>query len=529
MVAEIDFEREALVKCAQQTAFGTILPRDARSAPDNDYDGYVMCGYPLGPGWSGRKLPFHIDFSARMFLYDHGFGRDNACYLPTAHYWANELAGSIAIDRLDSTASRLRSGDLWCVPIFPRPFVNPGYGMDAHGKLVLTADTVCQKLNAALATNIDFASAQVRDASSWEDSVRARRDRRDWLTHFVLVFMPIFGFFLPCVAQARGVDCARAVTRIDRAICGNPDLIKQDTLMAKSVSTILAHTATSDLTEQFRSQQKRWIAGRDMACGDASVRCLSTQYQARNLALSILLDRIGTAPLTNIMPVMLVGKWSIPHQVIMLSPADNPLHDNMNVSLDGPDASSTDKQIYFPAHMYAQWGLALPGSMATGISDGSTCFSGPSYDEPGYGGNHGTPSSTVPGNYCVRFGWIKISLDQLLASLPLPTVFGGYPDPDPLDWLESGDIPIFVHDLNIPPNADAYIGFVRQAEDDGPGGLGQPAPTVLFIQGNGGALYAVVPLSTAGQDNTSLTDIGYQKWVPASPDARMLVLSDAGP
>jgi uncharacterized protein YecT (DUF1311 family) len=122
-------------------------------------------------------------------------------------------------------------------------------------------------------------------------------------------------------ARAAGIDCAKAVTATEHAICNDPDLRKLDASVASDFADALA--ATQGATRQaLMAQQRRWLTQRDHGCKGHDTACLRSSYQGRFDALEALTARIspGNPTLSNVTAVALLGSWKIDDDVVPGAP-----------------------------------------------------------------------------------------------------------------------------------------------------------------------------------------------------------------
>lgn len=90
-------------------------------------------------------------------------------------------------------------------------------------------------------------------------------------------------------SAALALDCSKATTAIEKAICGSPALTEQDAALGKAYADALARDKAG--AAALKTAQRTWLARRDKACGDAKasqpklVACLTGLYRSRLLAL----------------------------------------------------------------------------------------------------------------------------------------------------------------------------------------------------------------------------------------------------
>lgn len=88
-------------------------------------------------------------------------------------------------------------------------------------------------------------------------------------------------------ARAQGIDCAKARTAAEKAICGAPSLIALDRQIALAYADALARQP--DQAAAMRQDALRWLRERDAACAVPAARlarCLTGQMTARLAALA---------------------------------------------------------------------------------------------------------------------------------------------------------------------------------------------------------------------------------------------------
>ena len=89
------------------------------------------------------------------------------------------------------------------------------------------------------------------------------------------------------VAHAQGIDCGRARSATEKAICASPALLSLDHQVAVAYGDALARKP--DQREAMRADLLRWLRQRDATCNvpaGAMERCLSGQLTARLAALT---------------------------------------------------------------------------------------------------------------------------------------------------------------------------------------------------------------------------------------------------
>ncbi len=94
---------------------------------------------------------------------------------------------------------------------------------------------------------------------------------------------------LPALAQQTepGIDCSKARSPVEKAICANPPLIALDRQTAMAFGDALARQP--DQRDPLRQEQLRWLRQRDTACAvpaPSLVACLRAQLTARIAALT---------------------------------------------------------------------------------------------------------------------------------------------------------------------------------------------------------------------------------------------------
>lgn len=108
------------------------------------------------------------------------------------------------------------------------------------------------------------------------------------------------------------LDCEKAVSSIESAICRDQELSRQDAklnMLYRDVRPKLTTMARTALAKQ----QRIWIIKRDRRCVTGELDCLRTQYKERVDQLEALnaTAEIGSESLNSITPVMVIGDWKI--------------------------------------------------------------------------------------------------------------------------------------------------------------------------------------------------------------------------
>lgn len=98
-----------------------------------------------------------------------------------------------------------------------------------------------------------------------------------------------FSVFLLSSSTAWAINCTRAKTVTEVAICSNPTLKTSDNYLSESYSTIRG-TVTADIFDVIRKDQRKWIQQRNTKCGGDTL-CLMQEIQARTTALSGLIQK----------------------------------------------------------------------------------------------------------------------------------------------------------------------------------------------------------------------------------------------
>jgi len=82
------------------------------------------------------------------------------------------------------------------------------------------------------------------------------------------------------LGQAASFDCAKALTQIEKSICGSPRLSEMDSELGRLYNEALSRTPDAgDARSELRGQQKAWLEGRRNLCSDEV--CLEGAYATR--------------------------------------------------------------------------------------------------------------------------------------------------------------------------------------------------------------------------------------------------------
>jgi uncharacterized protein len=126
-------------------------------------------------------------------------------------------------------------------------------------------------------------------------------------------------------ARAQGIDCAKAGSRIERAICADPELKRRDAAVAADFRDAVDATQ-GQIRQALIAQQRSWLRMRDRECHDGAVDCLLASYGTRLAALDALTARISTGnpSLLNVTSVALLGRWKVDGYLDDVSDTDRP-------------------------------------------------------------------------------------------------------------------------------------------------------------------------------------------------------------
>ncbi len=99
-------------------------------------------------------------------------------------------------------------------------------------------------------------------------------------TAFLILF---FGLSQPALAM----DCRKAASPVDKAICADPAALAADQELEKAYSALYSHASDAD-KKQILQSQRAWIKSRVNGCSEdkkPSVKCLVDMTQSRSLFL----------------------------------------------------------------------------------------------------------------------------------------------------------------------------------------------------------------------------------------------------
>ena len=110
---------------------------------------------------------------------------------------------------------------------------------------------------------------------------------------------------------ALALDCAKALTATEHAICNSPSLRQADRDLTRLYGQVRGAIAARARPALLR-QQKDWLNKRDSRCGRVTA-CLVAAYQRRIGALTSLNANAQAydGRLTDITPVTLTGEWHV--------------------------------------------------------------------------------------------------------------------------------------------------------------------------------------------------------------------------
>lgn len=94
--------------------------------------------------------------------------------------------------------------------------------------------------------------------------------------------------FVQWSATAEALDCRKARSAVEKAVCASPALREQDRVLGHAYAEALARAP--DRADAIRDAQRSWLADRDAACGGAKhkrrTECIETRYRARIRSLT---------------------------------------------------------------------------------------------------------------------------------------------------------------------------------------------------------------------------------------------------
>ncbi len=112
------------------------------------------------------------------------------------------------------------------------------------------------------------------------------------------------------VARVFALDCGRASTPVEQAICKQPDLAHLDADLNDVYDRLRPQLAPKARTEVL-AQQRAWLAERNRVCANGDPECLRKEYRTRLDQLTAL-DAAAEAIdglLSNLHPLVLKGSW----------------------------------------------------------------------------------------------------------------------------------------------------------------------------------------------------------------------------
>ena len=126
-----------------------------------------------------------------------------------------------------------------------------------------------------------------------------------WLKAWAACWLVVGAAFSP------PLDCSRAASALDKAVCGNPGLVRLDGRLNQTYGDLLPQL-TERAQGELRTQQRTWLAKRDQVCGNGDAGCLRKAYEERIDGLSALEaeSRVTESKLDSLaLPFSVVGTW----------------------------------------------------------------------------------------------------------------------------------------------------------------------------------------------------------------------------
>ncbi len=121
---------------------------------------------------------------------------------------------------------------------------------------------------------------------------------------------------LLCVASrtshSQSFDCAKAATLIEKTVCGDPNLKRLDSEVAKNYRAVRKQVSP-DAEKALVASQRDWIADRNSQCASGSSECLTKSYRERDDVLVALLARASEEnPVIDAAdPAVMRGNWTV--------------------------------------------------------------------------------------------------------------------------------------------------------------------------------------------------------------------------
>jgi uncharacterized protein len=120
--------------------------------------------------------------------------------------------------------------------------------------------------------------------------------------NFAICLFLLVALSAPATLLAASFDCAKASSRIEKLICGNPKLSQMD---ERLYSAYLEALATTDNPVSLRTEQRRWVSDVRGKCTDAA--CLETTHATRITELANASERDSEK--CRVSESQLLGAW----------------------------------------------------------------------------------------------------------------------------------------------------------------------------------------------------------------------------
>jgi uncharacterized protein YecT (DUF1311 family) len=113
-------------------------------------------------------------------------------------------------------------------------------------------------------------------------------------------------------ADQPSFDCRRAATAVEKAICADPELARDDSVLAQLYRDARHHLTEANATK-LAANQRSWLTDRNRRCGAGEHVCLANAYRERLDAFRALLAQASDSnpDLGGDEPAALAGDWVV--------------------------------------------------------------------------------------------------------------------------------------------------------------------------------------------------------------------------
>ena len=159
--------------------------------------------------------------------------------------------------------------------------------------------------------------------------------------------------FVPASVFAQSLDCAKAATAVEHAICDNSDIAQLDTSLGNELKDLIA--ARPESRSAVLADERRWLRERDRRCTSDGANqklhdCLTAEYSSRIEQISQR-ARGTSRPRTELCQVIADRYRPLAHS----HPGENPIGVLVRTPKSGVQLAAAPETVWHPATDLVKW------------------------------------------------------------------------------------------------------------------------------------------------------------------------------